>query len=295
MDSDAAAPDNRVSRIKESGNACVKAGKFDGAVKCYTDALELADNRSAGDPAQSWALSANARAVLHANRSFANISIQGTDDLAWDCTQAALADARMAVQIDPGYPKGHFRLGQALKALGDTTAASQAFAACKQLQQDQAQAAKAKAAKAAKEAPAAPAPAPAGASTRELFSAGQAMEDSGDYAGAEAAYHAAVAADATHCAAHCALAGLKMAVRADYPGAIASYQAAIALEPVQSTEVYSNLCGMLAMGKDFEGAEKAARCLIKLLPPGDAEGSECLERVLAEREKATDEMYANVM
>ena len=118
------------------------------------------------------------------------------------------------------------------------------------------------------------------------YKLGEEKEDSGDYDGTEASYCAAITADATHVASHCALGGLRMAVRADYPGAIAAYQTAVKLDPSQ-LEIYSNLSGMLAMGGDFEGAEKAARALIGLLPPGDEEGSECLQRVLEERDKAS--------
>lgn len=271
---------DQITRIKDIGNSCIKEGNFEQAIKHYSDALELVKS----DPAT---LSAKDKAVLYANRSLANLSIPGTDDHAWDCTQAALADARMAVKIDPTYPKAHHRLGQALKALGDSTGAvAEAFTACKKLRQ------KELAAKATQASIAAVAAekqhkstGPVGASANAQYTAGEAMEDSADYNGAEAAYRAAIALEATHTASHCALGGLLMAVRADYPGAIAAYRAAIALEPGR-TEVYSNLCGMLAMSGDFDGAEKAARCLIKLLPPGDEEGSECLQKVLEERDKA---------
>jgi tetratricopeptide (TPR) repeat protein len=294
MSSDA--PETQISRVKNSGNAYVKAGNFECAIKCYTEALQMV-----GDFEAKGLDLKTEKAILHANRSFANLSVQGTDDHAWDCTQAALLDARAAIAIDPTYPKAHHRLGQVLKALGDSTgAAAEAFASCKKLQQQEkkqaalvkrAAAGKAKYGEPVLESVLAGASASAiepGASARaiELYNLGEEKEDSGDYDGAEASYRAAIAADATHAASFCALGGLLMAVRADYPGAIAAYRSAVTLEPDQ-TEGYSNLCGMLAMGGDFKGAEKLARALIDQLPPGDPEGSECLRRVLEEKGKAS--------
>jgi tetratricopeptide (TPR) repeat protein len=130
-----------------------------------------------------------------------------------------------------------------------------------------------------------------GSSAEACYKAGDAFEDDGDYDKAEAAYRRAIIADPDHADAHSSLAGLLMAVRANYPGAIESYRRAVAIKP-DMLAVYGNLSGMLAMAGDFVGAEEAARCLIRLSPPGDPEGAECLAKVLEEREKATDVMYS---
>ena len=126
------------------------------------------------------------------------------------------------------------------------------------------------------------------------FGEGQRLEDAGDYGGAEAEYRRAVGADAAHVDAHAALGGLLMAVRADYAGAIGAYQRVRELAPSR-TDVLANLCGMLSMRGDFAGAEEVAHSLVRLTPEDPEEGRACLERVLSEREKATDDMYANVM
>jgi tetratricopeptide (TPR) repeat protein len=126
------------------------------------------------------------------------------------------------------------------------------------------------------------------------FGEGQRLEDEGDYGGAEAEYRRAVGADVAYADAHAALGGLLMAVRADYAGAIGAYQRVRELAPSR-TDVLANLCGMLSMRGDFSGAEEVAHSLVRLTPEDPEEGRACLERVLAEREKATDDMYANVM
>jgi tetratricopeptide (TPR) repeat protein len=127
-------------------------------------------------------------------------------------------------------------------------------------------------------------------SAKEHYNKADSLEDVGDYTGAEEAYRRAIEVDPKFAEAHYSLAGLLMAVRANYPAAIRSYQQAVSIKP-DLRGAYVNLSGLLAMAGDFVDAEEAARCVIRLSPPGDPEGQECLAKVLEEREKATDAMY----
>ena len=80
-----------------------RAGRFEDAVKCYSGAIE-AD----ADPSEL--------AKLLANRSAAYGRLGNLE--------AALADGKRAVEIDPSYIKGYFRATKAHMALGQFHQAS---------------------------------------------------------------------------------------------------------------------------------------------------------------------------
>lgn len=79
--------------MKELGNAALTAGKFDEAIKAYSDAIKL-------DPSNH---------VLYSNRSAAYLKAGRFQD--------ALADADKTVEINSTWAKGYSRKGAALFAL----------------------------------------------------------------------------------------------------------------------------------------------------------------------------------
>ncbi|RWW64814.1 hypothetical protein BHE74_00027917 [Ensete ventricosum] len=87
---------------KAKGNAAFAAGRFEDAIRHFSEAIDLAP----------------ANHVLYSNRSAAYASLQRYD--------VALADARKTVELNPGWAKGYSRLGAAHLGLGD---ADQAIAA----------------------------------------------------------------------------------------------------------------------------------------------------------------------
>ena len=85
--------------LKKAGNASFGKGEYAEAVEHYTAAIDL------------WMEPAD-RAVLYSNRCAAKLKLPGE-------RQKALNDAKRACELAPDYAKGHFRRGQALRALGD--------------------------------------------------------------------------------------------------------------------------------------------------------------------------------
>ncbi|CDR96457.1 tetratricopeptide repeat domain containing protein, putative [Babesia bigemina] len=89
--------------FKQLGNEAFKAGKFDEAVKHFTEAIKL--NPSDG--------------ILYSNRSGAYASM--------NMYQEALADAQQCVTLKPDWPKGYSRKGLALYKLGKMEEAKKAY------------------------------------------------------------------------------------------------------------------------------------------------------------------------
>ena len=84
----------KAKHLKEEANKKHKAGRFEEAIKLYTDALALP------------LLPKEELAVLHSNRSAAHLA---DGDLS-----SALQDAKEAQRLRPTWPKGYFRKGQVL-------------------------------------------------------------------------------------------------------------------------------------------------------------------------------------
>lgn len=84
----------QVTSLKESGNAALQEGKFDEAIKCYTEAIALDGNNH----------------VLYSNRSAAYAKAEKY--------KLALEDAEKTVNLKPDWGKGYSRKGSALAYLG---------------------------------------------------------------------------------------------------------------------------------------------------------------------------------
>lgn len=108
-----AASSEKAEKAKAEGTEKFKAQDFKGAVESYTTAIE------------SWPPSLEGLHLVYGNRSMARLKITGAD--ARSNALAALADATKATDISPEWPKGHFRRGHALKALGHFEEAVTAF------------------------------------------------------------------------------------------------------------------------------------------------------------------------
>ncbi|URD78268.1 Heat shock protein [Musa troglodytarum] len=88
---------------KAKGNAAFAAGRFEDAIRHFSEAIDLAPTNH----------------VLYSNRSAAYASLQRYD--------VALADARKTVELNPGWAKGYSRLGAAHLGLGDADQAVAAY------------------------------------------------------------------------------------------------------------------------------------------------------------------------
>ncbi|KDR14610.1 stress-induced-phosphoprotein 1 isoform X1 [Zootermopsis nevadensis] len=84
----------KVTVLKDKGNAALQAGKFSDAIKYYTEAITLDDNNH----------------VLYSNRSAAYAKASKYHQ--------ALEDAEKTVQLKPDWGKGYSRKGSALAYLG---------------------------------------------------------------------------------------------------------------------------------------------------------------------------------
>ena len=159
--------------LKAEGNDALKSGKPTVAVAKYSAAIELLGGAvlGAGGSDQVGGAANRPRAVLLANRAFAQLGMAATEhsdivspDEARVLATAALGDARAAALFDPTYAKAHHRVGQALQRLGQAEEAAAVLAMAAQLDEEQkgklreakaARAARVAAAKAAKVAKAA--------------------------------------------------------------------------------------------------------------------------------------------
>jgi len=94
---------------KNAGNRAFAQGKYDVAVQCYTEAIEiLSDNH-----------------VLYSNRSAAYMQLKN-----WE---KALEDAEKCIQLDSDFPKGHFRKGQILMEINKKDEALASLVAARDL------------------------------------------------------------------------------------------------------------------------------------------------------------------
>lgn len=94
---------DQVTQLKDKGNAALQAGKFDEAVKFYTEAIAL-DSKNH---------------VLYSNRSAAYAKAGNY--------QKALEDAEKTIEIKPDWGKGYSRKGSALAYLGKLAKSAQAY------------------------------------------------------------------------------------------------------------------------------------------------------------------------
>ncbi|XP_012283788.1 stress-induced-phosphoprotein 1 [Orussus abietinus] len=100
---------DKVSELKEKGNAALQEGKFDDAIKYYTEAIALD----------------NANHVLYSNRSAAYAKSKQY--------QLALEDAEKTILLKPDWAKGYSRKGSALVYLGKLDDSIKAFETSLQL------------------------------------------------------------------------------------------------------------------------------------------------------------------
>ncbi|RWW36943.1 hypothetical protein BHE74_00057995, partial [Ensete ventricosum] len=96
-------PSAMAEEAKAKGNAAFAAGRFDEAIRHFSEAIDLAPTNH----------------VLYSNRSAAYASLQRYE--------AALADARKTVELKPDWAKGYGRLGAAHLGLGDAGQAVSAY------------------------------------------------------------------------------------------------------------------------------------------------------------------------
>ncbi|URE39442.1 Heat shock protein [Musa troglodytarum] len=96
-------PSSMAEEAKAKGNAAFAAGRFDDAIRHFSEAIDLAPTNH----------------VLYSNRSAAYASLQRYE--------AALADARRTVELKPDWAKGYGRLGAAHLGLGDAGQAVSAY------------------------------------------------------------------------------------------------------------------------------------------------------------------------
>ncbi|XKL66599.1 hypothetical protein PGB90_010019 [Kerria lacca] len=94
---------SEVTVLKDKGNAALNLGKFDEAIKFYTEAIKLDSNNH----------------VLYSNRSAAYCKCFKFKE--------ALSDAEKTVSLKADWPKGYSRLGSALYNLGRIEEAAEAY------------------------------------------------------------------------------------------------------------------------------------------------------------------------
>ena len=92
-----------VEDAKAAGNAAFKAGDYEEAIKCFTEAI-------GDDPSNH---------TLYSNRSAANAKLSQFKD--------ALLDANKCIDLKPDWPRGHSRRGAAYMGLKSWRAALGAF------------------------------------------------------------------------------------------------------------------------------------------------------------------------
>jgi len=113
-----------------------------------------------------------------------------------------------------------------------------------------------------------PAPAPAApddvAGADALIGEGNALEDGGDLAKAEALYRRAVAMAPGHARAHLNL-GIALAARGDADGAVAAYERVLAIDPAHAFGNY-NYARLMLMRGDLDLAEKLVAASLRARP-----------------------------
>ena len=112
------------STWKLEGDSAIKAGRAEAAFGCYTAAAAAAGPAafsSSASPHRSSPALSKALAVVWSNRAAAC--------LAMSCHRQAMADAKRAVGLAPGWGKAHARLGAAAAAAGRRAEAAVAYRA----------------------------------------------------------------------------------------------------------------------------------------------------------------------
>ncbi|KAK8793843.1 hypothetical protein JH06_0087 [Blastocystis sp. subtype 4] len=87
--------DSDVEALRERGNTLLKAKDYDGAIRCYSEAMEVDSYNS----------------KLYSNRCTAYLLLENYDK--------ALADATKCVSIDPDWYKGHVQMGSCYMGMKD--------------------------------------------------------------------------------------------------------------------------------------------------------------------------------
>ena len=108
----APAPVDDAERLKNEGNAHLKAGRPDKAIESYSAAIEAAGPGGAN------------LSIYFSNRAAARMQTSPRD------VDGAIADAQQSVKADPSFSKGYNRLGSALEAAGRRSEAAAAFERC---------------------------------------------------------------------------------------------------------------------------------------------------------------------
>lgn len=115
-----------VATEKAKGGECFKQKDFQTAIKHYTKAIQASPKPA--EVREGEASEASTLSALFSNRCAAQLQL--------DDGVAALADARICVQLTPSWPKGRFREGCCLRQLGLLEDAQRAFAAGQRLEPD---------------------------------------------------------------------------------------------------------------------------------------------------------------
>eukprot|EP00913_Durusdinium_trenchii_P015061 g14125.t1 len=110
-----------VTEWKAKGSECFKRKEFQVAVEHYTRAIQASPKNAEDAASHSFGL-----AALYSNRCAARLQLG--DQL------MALADAHVAVELAPTWPKGYFRKGCCLRELGNLEEAALAFGAGRKLE-----------------------------------------------------------------------------------------------------------------------------------------------------------------
>ncbi|KAJ1911488.1 hypothetical protein IWQ60_010107 [Tieghemiomyces parasiticus] len=105
-----------VHQLKTDGNTAYRAKEYEVALKKYSDALRISQQRPVWDPA---GLIVEELSVLLNNRAACLLEL--------DQPRAALADAEIVTRIKHTWAKGHFRKGRALYGLHRYREAAHAF------------------------------------------------------------------------------------------------------------------------------------------------------------------------
>lgn len=100
-------PNDPVVRLKDEGNKALRAGDYDLAHALYTEALEPSST-SIGTPR----LTSEITAVLRSNRARVRMLLDEPD------YPGAAADARVACEVSPDWPKAWYRLAEAQLEMG---------------------------------------------------------------------------------------------------------------------------------------------------------------------------------
>jgi translocation protein SEC72 len=97
----------QIAKLKDSANASFKAHKMEDAVRLFSLAIEMALTRPPWEPS---ALCRDETVLLLCSRSAARFALKEFPE--------SLTDAEVVVELKKPWPKGYFRKGKALQAMG---------------------------------------------------------------------------------------------------------------------------------------------------------------------------------